>query len=515
MKSHSVASDTLYAALSEKLPSFLSKSLLSTASLPSMPTVAMQVLEVARKPDVSLKEYAFVIEHDPALTAQLIAVANTAHIVRAPRPAQTSLEATQRLGTDATLAVVLSFALFKDDQTNEIAIPGWQRAIASAAIASQLARTLCPDYLGQAFTVALLQDIGILALQMAYPEEAATLYTQPDRSHMQLAKEERQRFGCDHTLIGAWLAAKWGLPENIVTAIDESHDSVLAKAPFDICVRFSGPLADAWLSKVPAQSFATLLYELSASDTEHVVLLESLFHRMHQQIHLLSDLLKLAVPLPIDSQAVLSEAKQLLFQHALAISARLEAQQVSFRQLEHQHDALLERSRIDPLTQLANRAWLDEQLQMRFTLCRQKNRALSVVFIDLDHFKRLNDQHGHRAGDNVLQRFGKVLSSLVDASDIAGRYGGEEFLIIMPDETAQNAERLAHRIMALLEKEPMFYSGETPLYISVSIGIACVQDGVFDNVHELIAAADQSMYDIKRAGRSGVAIYGRQAPPGS
>ncbi|MFI0474177.1 diguanylate cyclase [Halomonas sp. HMF6819] len=509
MKSHPAVGQSLYQSLTDKLPSFLSRSLRQTASLPSLPAVVMQVLEVARMPSASLKEYAGVIEHDPALTARLIAVANTAHHVRSPNPAITSFEATQRLGTDATLATVLSFALFKDEQTSDIALPTWQRAIASAAIASQLAQKCCPERLGQVFTVALLQDIGILALQMAYPEEAQALYAQRDLSHMELAKEERQRFGCDHTLIGAWLAAKWGLPESLVHIIDESHDSVFTEDPVALCVRFSGPLADAWLSPNAPQSFSTLLFELSSAQSEHVALLESLFHRMHQQIQLLSDLLKLAVPLPIESQSVLSEAKQLLFQHALSISARLEAQQERFHKLEKQHDALLEHSRLDPLTQLANRAWLEEQLKERFEICRQKQRIMSVVFIDLDHFKTLNDRYGHRIGDEVLQCFGKALLSLVDASDVAGRYGGEEFLIILPDETAQKALRLARRIMQLLEKEPMAFDNIKPLYVTVSIGIACMADGVFESEHELIAAADQSMYNIKRSGRSGVSIYGQ------
>ncbi|MFG6667616.1 diguanylate cyclase [Halomonas sp. HNIBRBA4712] len=509
MKSPSAVDTSLYRALSDRLPRFLSRALMKTASLPSLPAVVLQVLEIARTPSASLKEYAGVIEHDPALTARLIAVANTAHHVRSPNPALTSLEATQRLGTDATLATVLSFALFRDEQTTEVATPTWQRAIASAAIASQLAQTCCPQQPGQVFTVALLQDIGILALQRAYPEEAETLYASRDRIHLQLAREERQRFGCDHALIGAWLAAKWGLPESIVTAIRDSHDSFFTEDPVAMCVRLSGPVADAWLSPNAAHAFATLLFELSAGESAHVELLESLFHRIHQQIHLLSDLLKLAVPLPLDSHAVLGEAKQLLFQHTLTISARLETQQARFHALEREHDTLLERSRLDPLTGLANRAWLEDQLQQRFAQCREKQRTLSVIFIDLDHFKALNDRYGHRTGDEVLKRFGKALLSLVGVSDLAGRYGGEEFLVILPDETAHNALSLAQRIIALLENEPMGECDDEALYISVSIGIACTADGVFESEHELIAAADQSMYYIKRSGRSGVSVYGQ------
>lgn len=508
MTSLSAVNNTLYDTLTAKLPRMVAKSLVRAPYLPSLPAVALEVLEVARSPDASLQDYASVIEHDPALTARLIGAANSAHHLNAAGPACTGLEATQRLGTDATIATVLSFALLKDLEANETAVPVWQRAIAAAAIASQLAQKLCPDRLGYVFTVALLQDIGVLALQMTFPAQAPALYERRDQSHMQLAQNERHHFGCDHTLVGAWIAARWGLPESLVHAINESHDSVFTDDNVAVCVRLSGPLADAWLSANPARAFSTLLYELSVSNTEHVTILEALFYTMHRQIALLSDLLKLAIPLPLDSVDVLTEAKQLLYQHALALGARLQAQQEALEALESRHGQLLERSRIDPLTRLANRAWLEEQLHEHFARCRLEKRAMTVVFIDLDHFKALNDEHGHGTGDEVLQCFGQALSSLVRATDVAGRYGGEEFLIILPDESAESARQLAQRIMTLLDREPMAQSEFGPLYISVSIGIACLEDGMFASEQELIAAADQSMYHIKRSGRSGVAVYG-------
>jgi diguanylate cyclase (GGDEF)-like protein len=174
---------------------------------------------------------------------------------------------------------------------------------------------------------------------------------------------------------------------------------------------------------------------------------------------------------------------------------------------------LEERSRTDTLTGLANRSWLEEQMQKRFVLCQEQARIMSVVFIDLDHFKKLNDQYGHQMGDQVLEKFGKTLQALIREGDLAGRWGGEEFLIILPDENANAAHVFARRIIQRLEKTPMASDGQYPIHVSVSIGIACSDDGGFASADELIDAADKCMYFIKRTGRGGIAVYGERSPP--
>ncbi|CAH1043056.1 GGDEF domain-containing protein [Halomonas sp. TD01] len=505
----SAVNETLYASLTNELPDFLSNALLRAANLPSLPAVAMQVLEVARSPRAPLSDYARVIERDPGLTARLIAAANSVHYLRSAHPAQTSLEATQRLGLDATLATVLSFTLFPWPPAENAALQTWRRVIVAAVVASKLAHQLCPEKVGSVFTLALLQDIGILAILTTYPDEAETLYAEHQIPHARLVNAERRRFGSDHTRIGAWLAAKWGLPSPIVHAIYQSHDGFLTDDMATLCLRLSGSIADAWLSPEPSTALAMLLKQLAVTETLTTNAIEALFHQLPEQIDLLTDILDLTVPVPVDSHTLLEDAQQLLYQHALTLTARLDAQQQQLNTLQLHNSALEERSRIDPLTQLANRAWLEEQLQERFALCNEQGRTMSVVFIDLDHFKVLNDQYGHQTGDLILERFGKTLASLTRSGDLAGRYGGEEFLIILPDETAQTARQLAERIALHLNEQPMLKIDQEALYITASMGIACLSDGNFSNERELIDAADQSMYFIKRSGRRGISVHGQ------
>ncbi|MBZ5488394.1 HDOD domain-containing protein [Halomonas aquamarina] len=319
--------DTLYMALTHELPGFLSKSLLQCKRLPALPSVALRVLDIARSPKATLSDYAKAIENDPALTLRLIALANSAYYARSTARAQTCLDAMQRLGLNATLAVILGFTLFTHAQGHDYHCRMWQRSITSALIARYLAEQLCPESSGTAFTLALLQDIGILALQAAYPEEADTLYADAALSHGDIAQGELAHFGCDHTLVGAWLAAKWGMPDATVMAIRQSHDSFLVKDKVLLCMRVSGPIADAWLSRSAASKLAAVLYQLKSVSHTSALELDDVLHHVQQQSDILANALRMTAPVDIDSTTLLSEAHQLLFQHTLALGTQLDDQQ--------------------------------------------------------------------------------------------------------------------------------------------------------------------------------------------
>ncbi|HSP30539.1 MAG TPA: diguanylate cyclase, partial [Halomonas sp.] len=419
-------------------------------------------------------------------------------------------EATARLGLDATLAAVMSFSLLQNKGIDSHFQRVWMRSIIASLAARHLAAHICPEMAGPVFTAALLQDIGIMALRVTYPKEINDLYTNTSLSHRQLSEAEQKLFGCDHSQVGAWLAAKWGVPTSLAQRISDSHGEYAIGALDMLCIQLSGPIADAWLSPHPAQSLVTVIREFETYQGAQAISLRDLLENIQQQLPALADMLQMAAPPLQDNETLLAEAQQLLFEQTLLLNARLDTQQAELASLSKRQDDLEERSRIDTLTGLANRAWLEEQLQKSFNVCQEQSRTMSVVFMDLDHFKKLNDQHGHQMGDHVLEKFGKTLQALVREGDLAGRWGGEEFLIILPDENAKAAHVFAKRIAQRLEKTPMAYDGQDSIHISVSIGIACINDGGFSDANELIDAADKSMYFIKRTGRGGIAVYGER-----
>ncbi|MGI9402268.1 MAG: PleD family two-component system response regulator [Rhizobiaceae bacterium] len=166
--------------------------------------------------------------------------------------------------------------------------------------------------------------------------------------------------------------------------------------------------------------------------------------------------------------------------------------------------ATIELAVTDGLTGLHNRRYLDSHMDGMFRDARETGKPLSVVICDIDLFKAVNDQYGHDAGDQVLREFAKRLQKTVRNIDLACRYGGEEFVVVMPDTDISLASSVAERIRTEVASHPIFIdNGASQLSITVSLGIACIENGE-DTAEKLIKRADVALYNAKRAGRNRV-----------
>jgi diguanylate cyclase (GGDEF)-like protein len=159
----------------------------------------------------------------------------------------------------------------------------------------------------------------------------------------------------------------------------------------------------------------------------------------------------------------------------------------------------------DPLTRLLNRRYLSEFLPREVIRARRSGTSLAVLMIDLDHFKRFNDEFGHEAGDLVLREAGHLLMGHIRGSDIACRYGGEEFVLVLPDTTLEGAQRRAEEIRAAVRELKLALRGKQLGQITVSIGVGLLPDHVA-NPEALVRVADEAMYASKKAGRDRVMI---------
>ncbi len=160
-------------------------------------------------------------------------------------------------------------------------------------------------------------------------------------------------------------------------------------------------------------------------------------------------------------------------------------------------DSLARLATIDGLTGLLNRRAVAERLHGEVRRAQRHRQALAVLAIDLDGLKRINDGYGHEAGDAALRRVSDVLKSVCRASDIVGRWGGDEFLVLAPGDSEEDARRLAERIRAAVAA----VAGATPL--SVSIGVATL--GAREpSLEALVRHADDALYEAKRRGRDRV-----------
>jgi len=157
----------------------------------------------------------------------------------------------------------------------------------------------------------------------------------------------------------------------------------------------------------------------------------------------------------------------------------------------------------DPLTGLFNRRYLEENLARELQRCERRGLPLSLLMLDVDHFKRFNDQHGHAAGDALLARIGHTLIALTRNEDIACRYGGEEFTVVLPEADAQTARRRADEILAAIGATTIIHLRQSLGPSTASIGIATFPaDG--DHPERLLAVADAGLYRAKAAGRNRV-----------
>jgi diguanylate cyclase (GGDEF)-like protein len=161
--------------------------------------------------------------------------------------------------------------------------------------------------------------------------------------------------------------------------------------------------------------------------------------------------------------------------------------------------ALKEMALTDQLTRAPNRRGVSEIGNRAFAEARRHRRPLSVALFDLDRFKQVNDTYGHSSGDEVLYGFARCLEGELRASDAFGRWGGEEFLVLMPSTRAEEAANLLARVLESLRSKT-FHSGDRPFYVTSSVGVACTQpdDASFETV---VARADAALYAAKDAGR--------------
>jgi diguanylate cyclase (GGDEF)-like protein len=161
----------------------------------------------------------------------------------------------------------------------------------------------------------------------------------------------------------------------------------------------------------------------------------------------------------------------------------------------HEREALY-----DPLTSLHNRRWIERKLDGIVDHCAQAGEDLALLMIDTDNFKRFNDEYGHPAGDQLLAAIARVIEGSIRAGDYACRYGGDEFMVVLPHTGEPEAARIAQRMChAIREKIPHSDNAWSAAEISASIGMASLQPGM--QLKQLLGIADAALYRAKAFGR--------------
>jgi two-component system, cell cycle response regulator len=181
-------------------------------------------------------------------------------------------------------------------------------------------------------------------------------------------------------------------------------------------------------------------------------------------------------------------------------AARVKRLQDELRQRNEELDLV---SRTDALTGLRNRRHVEEYLTKLVSLARRNVEPIAVLIVDIDHFKSVNDGHGHDAGDAVLREVAGRMVDSVRLEDMVGRWGGEEFLVVLPNTAAQGAAELAERLRQVVAGEPCPLPDGGAVPVTISLGCAA---SVIDDAATLVRSADAAMYEAKESGRNRVVV---------
>jgi two-component system cell cycle response regulator len=166
------------------------------------------------------------------------------------------------------------------------------------------------------------------------------------------------------------------------------------------------------------------------------------------------------------------------------------------------HEEIYRLMTLDGLTQLYNRRYFQEALDREFARSKRYGHPFSLVLFDIDHFKRINDTHGHLAGDDVLRRVSTLLRTKVRTNDIIARVGGEEFAVLLPEAGRIGAVALAEKLRRMIEAEHIEHKGAV-IPVTVSLGVAEF-DAALESAEALFKLADDKLYEAKRSGRNQV-----------
>jgi diguanylate cyclase (GGDEF)-like protein len=181
-------------------------------------------------------------------------------------------------------------------------------------------------------------------------------------------------------------------------------------------------------------------------------------------------------------------------------AARVKRLQDELRQRNEDLDRI---SRTDALTGLRNRRHVEEYLAKLTSLARRKLEPIAVLVIDIDHFKSVNDEHGHDAGDAVLREVAGRMQDSVRLEDMVGRWGGEEFLVVLPNTADQGAAELAERLRQVVANTPCRLADGDAVQVTISVGCAA---SLIDDAGSLVRSADAAMYEAKQTGRNRVVV---------
>jgi diguanylate cyclase (GGDEF)-like protein len=492
----------------------LQQLLTSDIKLPSPPSIAVKILEEVKKEEGSADGLAEIIALDPALVTKILRVANSS-FYGVTSKVDTIQRAIAVIGLNALKNIALSFVIangLRDLKDNPFSFDlFWKRSVTSAVAAKELA-ALTDIQSEDIFPCALLQDMGIVIMYLCRSDDYLKVLDEKRQNTQNITAVEKRIFKFDHQQAGAAVLQQWGLPPNVYGPIGYHHKPQRApdehRAVAEI-LNLADQLSSIYHGSARSQKLNSLKTALANNYHIDASEVDSLIDRAAEKaVEFLSffdidpgDLKPFSVILQ-EANTELGKLNLSYEQLLLELkNAKEKAEKLSL-ELKTANAKLREIAYKDPLTGLFNRRYFEELLKAELNRSRRYKHPLSIIIYDLDHFKRVNDSHGHIAGDQVLKTISAEVSRVIRSTDLVARYGGEEFIILLPETCLKGALILAERVRLRIAALKIAV-GKDYLRLTVSAGVASKGPGSQPCPGSaLIDAADKALYQSKNNGRN-------------
>jgi diguanylate cyclase (GGDEF)-like protein len=312
--------------------------------------------------------------------------------------------------------------------------------------------------------------------------------------------------GPGHDALGADLLKLWKLPRDLTESVRFHHRP--ERAPSALRGRCAIALAaEALADLMQVQDKAAALEAAEAHLQELRLdpgLLRGIVDEVVADVAEAAEMLQLSVGDQPSYDDIIATASEALVNLSLSQMAEPTDDQRRSAELQQRNEELQRQAATDPLTGLANRRMLDDVLARELAQAQRQGSRVSVLLLDIDHFKKFNDTHGHQAGDRVLRKVADAIRQLVRKSDVCARFGGEELAVVLPFTIMEGARKVADRMRQAVNDLAVEWEGNR-LSVTVSIGgVTLTGSATAAAAKEALRAADEAMYRAKEEGRNRV-----------
>lgn len=502
---------------------------LMSEKLPTLPTVASKLVALAADEKTTLSDVADLVSQDIALSSRILKVANSA-FYSFPQQIGSISQAISMLGTNAVQSLVLSFSFVSMNKVGRDSSFDFdqflQRSLGSASAAKLILGKIPEADTEEVFAAGLLQNLGELLLACTLPEEYEKVFVEMEAGSNPNSGDSRAAevsvFGSDHCYFGYEVAKRWNLPLSIALPIRYHHNPSEyegndEKTSLHIrAIYLSNVLLNIFYSERPEeyhsqfQTEAKELLGLKSGDIEEIL------NQAHTELDHAAANFGLEIEETRSIQEILQEANIRLSILNLdyeqvnreLVKAKVSLEKLS-KELQEKNEKLKSLADLDGLTGIYNNRYFQGMLTKELSRSARKSYHLSLLLVDIDHFKKFNDDHGHLVGDFILEEFSSLLAAHLREYDTLARYGGEEFVVILPETSEEEAAHVAEKLRAAVEKQ-RFCENRVEYSVTASYGVATF-DGSNETAltnKELVKMADTALYDAKKSGRNLVAVYG-------